>query len=90
MQRRSFLRTLFGGAVTAATLDSERLLWTPKARVISIPMERPVATAMVDKETGLTLRFISKFDESSGLWLQRIDRMYGWKFDPDSCISISC
>lgn len=36
MNRRSLLKTLFGGAA-ALTLDPERALWVPGAKLISVP-----------------------------------------------------
>jgi len=45
MNRRGFLATLFGGAVAAATLDPEQVLWKP-GKLISIPRVLHVARSV--------------------------------------------
>lgn len=42
MNRRAFLERLIGTAAAVAVVDPERLLWTPGARLISIPAPRTV------------------------------------------------
>jgi len=44
MERRGFLKTLFGGA-TVMALDPERLLWVPGKKLISVPAVIPSALA---------------------------------------------
>jgi hypothetical protein len=41
MDRRSFVKTLFGGLIASHELDVERLLWVPRERTIFIPPPRP-------------------------------------------------
>ncbi len=58
MNRRGFL-TALAGAVGAMTLDPERLLWRPGAKLISIPAQRRCGLLTTDEIVRETLRILS-------------------------------
>ena len=60
MERRRFLEILAGGFTAAMTLDPEKLLWVPGAKVISIPNTVRLATpeeALMDWSSVNTMVF---------------------------------
>lgn len=77
MDRRSFLRLLGMGAIGAATLDVERLLWVPGAKTIFLPpieiFTPPVAFDWFAIEA---LRIL----ENSLVFTQKVNRCYEREF----------
>lgn len=71
MNRRSMLAML-GGSV--AGLAAEEFLWRPtKAFSFPTPKPRPRLTLHP-----MTFGMLAEFDMPSGLYLSRIDVLYGW------------
>lgn len=70
MNRRGFFGALFGAAAAAATLDPEKLLWVPGAKLISIPA--PVGTIRtIDWITKEALRILANnIDKQAAMWAQ--------------------
>lgn len=68
MNRRGFFGALFGAAAAAATLEPEKLLWVPGAKMISIPS--PVGTFHTfDWITKETLRIlVADIDRQAAYW----------------------
>lgn len=73
MNRRHFLARLGFGTVSAAaaisTFDIERLLWVPGEKTIVLP----AVTRLVDRQTGISIRFIQKWDISSAKHVNKLD-----------------
>jgi hypothetical protein len=66
--RRGFLGAL-AGAAAALTLDPERLLWRPGAKLISIPAVAPEI---------VSVRFISAWSADQGRMLTWLEASYGF------------
>lgn len=68
MNRRGFLSTLLGTG--AALADPDLLKWVPGRKTISIPRPSPALQMRVSH--------LFEFDEQRGVWVQRLDILYGW------------
>lgn len=84
MNRRAFLSSLLTAA-TALTLDPESLLHVPGRKVFSIPAPAPV-TDTVTFENGMSIRFIRNYDMKNGLYVSRLDVMYGLEAQDESMV----
>ena len=78
MNRRGFLSALLGTGA-ALTIDPERLLWRPGAKLISIPKPQPVGESMffLDEINYTTLRYIhhARIEDNffvNHVWMARI------------------
>lgn len=70
MNRRGFLGAL-AGAIAGATLDPERALWRPGAKLISIPPVAPVSRVVTPEGIEICVRYVAnenRLDLLYGLW----------------------
>lgn len=81
MNRRHFLRALGIGAagLTLAAAVPEAVLeaLAPSVHRTYFDLGGPPRN-IADKDVGISIRYVKEFDPNSGLYVARMDLMYGW------------